>query len=491
MTPTQRALVGFCLLVLAPSLVEAQEFRFTPAELWGGQAPAQEPGAELRGGQAPAQEPGAELWGGQAPAQEPGAELRSGQAPSQERAPAVGRGLLVFLDCDRRMCDDEYLRREITFINYVRDRQDAQVHILVTSRRGSAGEELTFQFIGLREFAGDDVEHVWVSSNTNTQDERREGVAQMIRVGILHYLAKTPLINQIEIRQQVQDIEQRFLVVDPDDDPWDFWVMRASVNGTSGDEDRRSNRNVMINLSANRTTEAWKIRVNGNLRYNDRKFVFDDGRESLSVSRQMSLSHQTVKSLGGHWGLSFKAAAMQATFVNIEKAGGVAPGIEYNIFPYEESSRRTFTLTYELSAVYYDYYERTIFAETEELLYDHGFEVDFSAVQPWGQANFGIESAQFLDDLGQWRFVVDGRLDFRITRGLSFNVRGNWAAIRDQRFLAAGGQSDEEILLELRALATDTRHEVSFGLTYTFGSIFNNVINTRFTGDRGDFSRFF
>ncbi|MEE3151784.1 MAG: hypothetical protein VX300_05870, partial [Acidobacteriota bacterium] len=45
----------------------------------------------------------------------------------------VSPGLLVFLDCDRRTCDQNYLRREITFINYVRDRQDAQIHILVTN----------------------------------------------------------------------------------------------------------------------------------------------------------------------------------------------------------------------------------------------------------------------------------------------------------------------------------------------------------------------
>ena len=41
-------------------------------------------------------------------------------------------GLLVFLDCDRRTCDQNYLRREITFINYVRDRRDAQIHIPVS-----------------------------------------------------------------------------------------------------------------------------------------------------------------------------------------------------------------------------------------------------------------------------------------------------------------------------------------------------------------------
>ena len=40
--------------------------------------------------------------------------------------------LKVFLDC--QYCDREYIKREIPFVNYVRDRKEAQVHILITIR---------------------------------------------------------------------------------------------------------------------------------------------------------------------------------------------------------------------------------------------------------------------------------------------------------------------------------------------------------------------
>jgi len=385
----------------------------------------------------------------------------------------------------------DYLRREITFINYVRDRKDAQIHVLVTVRVSGAGYELAFAFIGLREFEGDDVTHVYMASNTNTADETREHVAQLIRVGVLHYLVKTPLIDQVEIRRQVQQIEHRFLVVDPADDPWNFWVLRFGFTGRTSGEDRRSNRNVTVNASANRTTEKWKVRISGNLRYDDRKFILNDGSESFALTREISLTHQTVKSLGEHWGLSLKASVLQATFVNQDLTWGVLPGLEYNFFPYSESSRRSFTITYEFGIAHYDYISETIFGRMSELLYDHGLQTDFTSVQPWGEAEFSIETAQFLTDLDQWRVVLNGRLSFRIIRGLSFNVRGNWAAIRDQRYLPAEGQSDEDILLERQALATDSRYSVSFGFSYTFGSIFNNVVNPRFTGSRNDFSRFF
>ena len=48
----------------------------------------------------------------------------------------------VFVDC--RSCSDEFLRTEITFVSHVRDRHDADVHVLVTTQAtGSGGTEHT------------------------------------------------------------------------------------------------------------------------------------------------------------------------------------------------------------------------------------------------------------------------------------------------------------------------------------------------------------
>jgi len=45
--------------------------------------------------------------------------------------------------------------------------------------------------------------------------------------------------------------------------------------------------------------------------------------------------------------------------------------------------------------------------------------------------------------------------------------------------------TDQEILVRQRQLATSYRYGVSVGLSYTFGSIFNNVVNPRFEGASG------
>jgi len=58
---------------------------------------------------------------------------------------------------------------------------------------------------------------------------------------------------------------------------------------------------------------------------------------------------------------------------------------------------------------------------------------------------------------------------------------------------AAGGRPPfhrppEEVLLRLRALRGGYDVSFSAGLSFTFGSLFNNVVNPRFnTGDEEDF----
>jgi hypothetical protein len=53
----------------------------------------------------------------------------------------------------------------------------------------------------------------------------------------------------------------------------------------------------------------------------------------------------------------------------------------------------------------------------------------------------------------------------------------------------AGAASAEEILTRQRQLQTSFTYFTSFGFSYQFGSIFNNVVNPRFGGEDGD--RFF
>ena len=387
-------------------------------------------------------------------------------------------GLRVFLDCNRA-CDRDYLRREITFVNYVRDRRDAQVHVLVTNERSGGGTQYTLDFIGLEQFAGNDVRHAYSESRTDTDDETRAGIAQVLRVGFLHYIIATPLAAEIEIGTARQGNGARSIMVQPEDDPWNFWVYRLSSNIRMSGEDTRTSQNFNGSVSANRTTEGWIFRTEVNGSYNESVTELSSG-DFTNISTRYRANGQVVKSLGEHWGASIAGRAGASTFLNQDLSLRVQPGIEYNVFPYSESSRRSLTFSYEAGVESFKYEEETLFGKFEETVPAQQVQATLDVEQPWGDSRIRMNYNSLLNDLDTYSASVSGNLSFRVARGLSLNVSASTSLVRDQIYLPAEDLSDEEILLQRRQLATDSRYRVSFGFSYTFGSIFNNVVNPRF-----------
>src|SRR5437899_30244 len=74
----------------------------------------------------------------------------SSAQPSSPASPIVQapQPLRVFLDCGR--CDLEYVRQNVEFVDYVRDRAVADLQVLVTSQpTGGGGQSWNVRFIGL------------------------------------------------------------------------------------------------------------------------------------------------------------------------------------------------------------------------------------------------------------------------------------------------------------------------------------------------------
>ena len=72
--------------------------------------------------------------------------------------------------------------------------------------------------------------------------------------------------------------------------------------------------------------------------------------------------------------------------------------------------------------------------------------------------------------------------NFRLFRGLSLRGFASYNRIRDQIDLPSTEATKDEILLRSVQLPTGYSYFFNFGLTYRFGSIFNNVVNPRMGG---------
>jgi hypothetical protein len=402
-----------------------------------------------------------------------------GAASAQTDRPAPADQLRVFLDCDR--CDFDYLRREIPFVSYVRDRKDAEVHVLGTTQStGSGGVEFTFKFIGLGRFAGIDDELKLATQQTDTEDDRRRGYLRVLKLGLVRYVTSTSLGENLQLLYRPPEQPPGAAGSKPVNDPWNFWVFRVRGSGSVSGEQSSSGRNLSSSVSVNRTTEGWKISGSANLNYRRNRYTLSDGEDLTDESHEHSAGTMIVKTLSGHWSAAARARISSSTFVNQDRAVRLATGVEYNFFPYSESTRRQLVNQLTIAMTNYDYMEPTIYGKTSETVGSAIFLSSFDVRQPWGDSGLSLEASMYFHDPARHRVVLDGNIDVRLFRGLSLNMEGSVSRVRDQLYLKAGDATDEEILLRRRQLATSYRYRFSTGVTYTFGSIFNNVVNPRF-----------
>lgn len=410
--------------------------------------------------------------------------LASALAPT---APALGQTapspLRVFLDCDR--CDFDHLRTEVPVVDYVRDRQDADLHVLVTRQStGSGGTEYSFHFIGLRALEGQADTLRYVSRQDDTEDETRDGYTRAFRLGLVRYLALTDRAEAVDVVFRAPPTGQRS-AGPPADDPWNLWVFRAQVGGEVEGESRQSATELNGSFSASRTTEAFKadLSVRGN--YERDKFELSSGETLISSARDVSVQATAVWSLGPHWSWGFSGSGASVTSLNQSLALRAAPALEYSFYPYSEATRRQFTATYRVGLASFRYEEITLFEKTRETRPEQSLELAADFTQPWGELYVSLTGSHYLDDPSQHRVELFTNFEIRLLRGLNLDIRGGVSRIKDQIYVALEETSDEDILLRRRELGTDFEYSIDIGLSFTFGSVFNNVVNPRiFSGGR-------
>tara|TARA_B100000929_G_scaffold207613_1_gene165443 strand:- start:4374 stop:5699 length:1326 start_codon:yes stop_codon:yes gene_type:complete len=399
--------------------------------------------------------------------------------------------LRVFLDCERG-CDMTFIRGEIPYINYIRDRLDAQVHVMVTRERSGSGREYTLLFYGLETFSGLDQRLRYYGSDTDTDDERRRGLTRVLKLGLVPYVMQTPAGSALKVSYADTSREVPRLTslgVQPADDPWNYWVFRSEVRGQVDRQDRRDETDVRGSFYASRTTENWRLGMGTSHSRMERNFEFDSGDTLRDVSRRSSLSGWGIKSLGEHWGVGLGARREQSSYRNLDRVARVAGAVEYNLYPYSQYAERSLTFGYYTGVTRLNYETQTIFGELEESRADQGLFIEYDLEQRWGDIGADIKASHFLDDMDLYRISIKGDIDYRIVRGLDINFWAEASLVRDQIYLAAGGTTDEEVLLGRRALDTEFETKVGLSLKYTFGSIYNNAVNNRLSGS--SFTRLF
>jgi hypothetical protein len=398
--------------------------------------------------------------------------------------------LRVFVDCSF-FCDMDFLRTDLTWIDYMRDRADAQVHVLVIRQpTAGGGGRFTLEYIGLRQFTGQADTLTFTTSPNDSQDVIRRELSRVIKLGLVPFATKTAVAPQLNVTFATPAVAagEATTAAAAVRDPWNFWTFRVAMNGNSSGESQQGFDYLSGSITANRTTENWKINLNTNGNYNESRFEYtidDELRKTKSIRRNYGANALIVKSITPHLSAGMRTSASTSTFGNTRLTFSLSPAIEYNLLPYSQSTRRSFTIQYAPGFRYADYREITIFGQEQESRPIHALSIGYTARQPWGSLNIGINGNQFLHDTQKYNAGFGGSTDLRLFRGLAFNIGGNFSHVRDQLSLPRRDLTEGEVLLRQRQLATSYSYFVYGGISYRFGSIFNNVVNPRMGGGSG------
>lgn len=400
--------------------------------------------------------------------------LGSGSLSGQVVADTLRKDALnVFMEAS------DFIRKEIPYVNYVRDIRDAGLYIISTSQRtGSGGVEFTYFFIGQNENEGMRDTLMFTSSPDDTSEIIRGNEVKTLKMGLVRYVARTPLSKYLSIGFS-EPLSETLST-----DKWNSWVFKTSLSGYASGEKSYKSSYLNGSFSANRVTEKLKSSVSLRYSYSSDKYDVDD-ELITSEYNSKSLSGLLVGSINDHWSVGGSLYAGASKYNNSDLSFNIQPGMEYNVFPYSESTRRQLRITYKAGFSYENYIDTTIYNKVKESLLLHSLTINYEVIQKWGSADLSLGYSNYLHDWSKNNVSLNAYLNLRIAKGLSLNFGGGGAIVHDQLGLVKGGATQQEVLLRLKELETQFQYFTSFGLTYTFGSIYNNVVNPRFGNSGG------
>lgn len=369
---------------------------------------------------------------------------------------------------------NDYIRKEIPYVNYVRDIKDAGVYIISTSQMtGSGGKEYTYFLVGQHEFSGMRDTVSFVTTPDETDEGRRQKEVNTLKMALMRYIAKTPLSKFINIsfREPLTETVST--------DKWNNWVFQSQLMTYIYNEKSYKYNFIRINLKTSHITEKWKIDLNSQYTQYRNKYLLKD-TTLKSVHDTKSIKALIVKSLSDHWSFGGSAYIGSSTYSNTKISYSILPGIEYDLFPYSESTKRQLRLLYLIGYNHVNYTDSTIYDKIEDDLWLHSISAAYKVVQKWGSIDVSTTYKNYLHDWSKNNLSFEGEISLRIVKGLQVTFYGGASLIHDQLGLVKGGATTEEVLLRRKELATQFQYYTRFGITYTFGSIYNNVVNPRF-----------
>ena len=388
--------------------------------------------------------------------------------------------LTVYLDC--RGCNSSFIRSEIDFINFVRDQSAAEVHLIIT-RNGTAsgGTQYRLNYLGQDDLEALSNEFIFTSYDSDTAEEERNGLVRYIKLGFIPFLSHKDALQSFDILYSGTD---NTTAQQLQTDKWNSWIFEIGGNTWFSGEETQRNLNMNGRVRVRRITDEWKFQLNLDENYSRNTYTTTDDEtgvtdEEVYITERRNVFSLLAYSLSDHWSVGSYFSLGSSSRDNIDFRIGGTPTIEYSFYPYREFARREVTLRYGVYSSFFDYTDRTIYGQTDEVLMRQ--ELDFRAeyTKPCGSVEARILGRNYLHDFSKKRLLFDFEMAKRIVRGFDVFFSVGYSIINDQLSISAEGVTDKEAIANTRQQLTSYEYWGSVGFEITFGSIYDNVVNTR------------
>lgn len=392
--------------------------------------------------------------------------------------------LKLYVACGEANCDFNYIRQQIPVTNFVRDRRESDIHILISAHSSAnGGEKYDVLFFGQNEWINKNDSFYFFTLPNSSEDAVRKQLVKIIQAGLIPYLAKTGQINKLNFEFE-KDNDAGPVAVS---DKWNNWVFSIGGRARFSGDKNYTEKNLSYNGTAGRITEDSKLQLSFfNSAHRNSYTIDDDTAKTFLKTRNdyMEAEQEYVKSISPKWSWAIETAFRKSSYDNLKSSLSASAGFEYNIFPYKISSSKFFAIRGTIEAAKRNYLEETIYFKKQELLLSVNLGTYIYFTQPWGSISSSITWYNYLHNFSKNNLSMDANLELKIIKGISINFYATASLINDQLSLARQGASSQEVLLKLKALATNFNYYTGIGINYKFGSKFNNFVNPRFTNGR-------
>lgn len=380
--------------------------------------------------------------------------------------------LKIFVEGD--YFDDAYLREEINFADFVNDPLMSDVHIIVVGEvTGSGGHNYSVRFHG-KNFK--QIENYTLNVSVlpeETDFNSRLLITNTIIRGLMPFFNETASSSKYKINlERVEDNDTEESL----DDKWNYWVFKLTSSGGLDYEDTKSGYHYSVYFKGDKVTDQLKI--NNYIYIENQQTNYKDIGYKYLYNYKYGFN-KTVFSLSDHWSTGFTAFAFQSSYYNTKASAAVMGAVEYNFFPWNESNKHILTLAYTVGYESKWFYERNYNLEMSTQSPLHRMYLTVSTIQPWGSAEVSVTGSEYLQNLSLYNVSVDADLSFRLTKGLSLTLNMSAVSIHDQIYLPESAYSVEQIVSGALKLPSTYEFSTSIGLSYQFGSIYNNIVNRR------------